>query len=247
MSTLQDNDLEKLAAIYDTQDDINKIKNWQKTRDPMLLTEMLVRYQPIVNTIVGKYGTTGVSRETLKAKANAQLLRSLNSYDPKHQASPTTHVWNNLQKVQRMASESLQSGHIPEHRNMKMAIFKSVRDNLTDRMGYEPNNQQMSEEMGWSQAEVQRMQEELAGEVTASNAEFDFYGNARQFANRDRELVDYLYHELDGKDKVIFEHTFGYGGKPILKNKDLAVKLKTNEMFIHRAKKRLADKIRDYQ
>lgn len=247
MSTQQDDDLIKLAAEYDTQGDINKITQWQKSRDPMLLAEIITRYQPIVNTIVGKYGTVGVSKETLKAKANAQLLRSFNSYDAKHQASPTTHVWNNLQKVQRMASESLQSGHIPEHRNMKMAIFKSVRDNLIDRYGYEPNIQQMSDEMKWSQAEVQRMNEELAGEVTASNAEFDFFGNAKQFASRDRELVDYMYHELDGKDKLIFEHTFGYGGKPVLKNKDLAIKLNTNEMFVHRAKKRLADKIREYQ
>jgi DNA-directed RNA polymerase specialized sigma subunit len=146
-----------------------------------------------------------------------------------------------------MATESLQSGHIPEYRNMKMAIFKSVRDNLTDRLGYEPSIAQMSDEMNWSQAEVQRMNEELSGEVTASNAEFDFYGNARQFEHKDKALVDYLYHELEGKDKVIFEHTFGYGGKPILKNKDLATKLHTNEMFVHRAKKRLADKVREYQ
>ena len=91
------------------------------------------------------------------------------------------------------------------------------------------------------------MNEELAGEVTASNAEFDFYGNARQFENKDMALANYLYNELEGKDQVIFEHTFGYGGKSILKNKELAKKLKTNEMFIHRAKKRLADKIREYQ
>ena len=247
MSTLPDDELTKLSAIYDTKADMDRIHNWQKNKDPNSLIEIMTRYQPIVNTVVNKFGTTGVSKETLKAKANAQLLRAIDSYDPKYQASPTTHVWNNLQKVQRLASESLQSGHIPEHRNMKMAIFKSVRDNLTDRIGYEPSISQMADEMNWSQAEVQRMNEEMAGEVTASNADFDFYGNAKQIEHKDMALANYLYQELDGKDKVIFEHTFGYGGKPILKNKELAVKLKTNEMFVHRAKKRLADKLRTYQ
>jgi DNA-directed RNA polymerase specialized sigma subunit len=247
MPSQQDDELTKFAAIYDTKLDIDKIRDWQKSKDPMLLTDIVTRYQPIVNSIVNKYKTTGVSTPTLKAKANAQLLRAINTYDPKFQASPTTHVWNSLQKVQRLASESLQSGHIPEYRNMKMAIFKSVRDNLTDRLGYEPSISQMADEMSWSQAEVQRMNEELAGEVTASNAEFDFYGNARQFENRDMALVNYMYNDLEGKDKVIFEHTFGFGGKSVLSNKDLAKKLRTNEMFIHRAKQRLSRQIGDYK
>lgn len=247
MQTQLDDELTKLAAIYDTQEDMTKIKEWQKNKDPMLLMDIVTRYQPVVSSVVNKFSTVGVSKETLKAKANAQLLRALNTYNPKHETSPTTHVWNNLQKVQRMASESLQSGHIPEYRNMKMAIFKSVRDNLTDRIGYEPSNAQMADEMKWSQAEVQRMNEELAGEITASNAEFDFFGNSKQFSSRDKDLADYLYHELEDKDKVIFEHTFGYGGKKIMKNKELAKVLNTNEMNVHRSKKRLADKIREYK
>ena len=246
VSITQD-DLEKLAAEYDTTADISRIKEWKKTNDPELLMQIVSRYQPVVNSVVNKYKTTGVSDVTLKAKANAQLLRAIQSYDPKHNTSPTTHVWNNLQKVQRMASESLMSGHIPEYRNMKRSVYVTTRDNMIDRLGYEPNIKQMSDEMGWTQAEVQRMNEELAGEVTASNAEFDFFGNAKQFENHDRALFDYLYHDLHDKDKVIFEHTFGYGGKPILKNKDIALKLGTNEMFVHRAKKRMADKIREYK
>lgn len=247
MLTQPDEELEKWAAIYDSKSDVDKIKSWQETKDPSLLIELVARYQPVVNSVVKKYQTTGVSVPTIKSKANVQLLKAFQTYDPKKMASPTTHVWNNLQKVQRMASESLQSGHIPEYRNFKMSTFKTVKDNLVDRLGYEPSVAQMADEMGWSQAEVQRMNQELAGEVTASNAEFDFYGNARQFEHKDKALVDYLYHELQDKDKVIFEHTFGYGGKPILKNKEIASKLGVNEMWVHRAKKRMADKIREYQ
>jgi DNA-directed RNA polymerase specialized sigma subunit len=249
MSTQSDNELdielEKLGV--DRQTDIDRLMDWQKTRDPNRLTELVVRYQPIVNKVVNKYRTTGVSVPTLKTKANAQLLKALVTYDPSRNTSPTTHIWNNLQQVQRLATESLTSGHIPEYRNLKRSIFVTTKQNLTDRLGYEPNISQLSDEMNWSQAEVQRMNEELSGEVTASNAEFDFYGNARQFVHKDKELATYLYHELGHKDKVIFEHTFGYGGKSILKNKELAEKLHTNEMAIHRAKNRLADKIREYQ
>jgi len=225
----------------------DKIVSWQKTNNPEDLAEIIVRYQPIVHSIVNKYKTTGVSPSTLRAKASTQLLKSLRSYNPDKGTAPSTHIWNNLQKVQRIASESLISGHIPEYRNMKKSTYVTVRDNMSDRLGYEPSIKEMSDELKWSQSEVQRMNKELTGETTASVAEFDFYGNSSQFANKDMELIDYLYHELRDKDKVIFEHTFGYGGKPVLKNKELAVMLNTNEMDVHRSKKRLADKIRSYK
>jgi DNA-directed RNA polymerase specialized sigma subunit len=232
---------------FNDREDIKNIAEWQKSGDENKLTELITRYQPIVHSITNRYRTTGVAPATLRAKANAQLLKAFKTYDPTKGASPVTHVWNNLQKVQRVATESLQSGHIPEYRNLKKSTFTIVRDNLTDQLGREPNVSEMADELGWSHAEVGRMNNELSGEVTASGAEFDFYGNAVTQEPKDKLLADYLYHELDNKDKLIFEHTFGYGGKKILNNKELAKKLRTNEMSIHRSKSRLADKIRSYR
>ena len=231
----------------DYDDDIAKIKDWQKTGNENKLSELIIRYQPIVHSITNRYRTTGVAPATLRAKANSQLLKAFKSYDSSKGASPVTHIWNNLQKVQRTATESLQSGHIPEYRNLKKSTFTIVIDNLTDQLGREPSVSEMADELGWSQSEVGRMNNELSGEITASGAEFDFYGNAVTQEPKDKLLADYLYHELDNKDKIIFEHTFGYGGKKILKNKELAIKLHTNEMAIHRSKNRLADKIRSYR
>jgi DNA-directed RNA polymerase specialized sigma subunit len=101
--------------------------------------------------------------------------------------------------------------------------------------------------MSWSQAEISRMESELGGETTASNAEFSFYGNDLSSESKDKALADYLYHELEDEERIVFEHTFGYGGKSILKNKEIAKKLRTNEMSIHRMKSKLADKIRSYR
>lgn len=235
-----------MQDVYN-MDEKEKIKTWQQTKDPALLTDLIIRYQPIVRSVVNKYKTTGVSKSALNAKAGAQLLNSLKSYDPGKGTVPSTHIWNSLQKVQRMAGESLMSGHIPEYRNIKKATFNTVKYNLEDRLGYEPNIKQMADELHWNQAEVQRMNNELAGETTASSAEFDFYGNSTQIANKDKDLFDYLYNEVDDVDKIILEHTFGYGGKPILKNKDIAKKLNINEMFVTRAKRRLSEKIRKYK
>lgn len=225
--------------------DAERIAEWQKSKDPKLFAEMIIRYQPVVNSVVRKYSTVGVAPATLRAQATSQMIKAFNSYDPTKGAQPTTHIWNNLQKVQRIASESQISGHIPEHRNLKRATFTIVKQNLEDRLGYEPSTSELSDELNWNKKETARMLNEIQGETTASKADFDFYGNSITKEHKDKALVDYLYHELSGKDKVIFEHTFGFGGKPILNNKDIAKKLRVNEMFVHRAKKKMSKKVRE--
>jgi len=226
------------------QRDIDNIREWQRTKSPELFANMVIRYQPVVNSVVNRYSTVGIAPATLRAQATSQLIKAFKTYKPDAGAQPTTHIWNNLQKVQRIATESQLSGHIPEHRNLKRATFTIVKQNLEDRQGYEPNLSELSDELGWNKKETARMLNEVHGETTASNAEFDFYGNSTTKEHSDKALVDYLYQELDGKDKVIFEHTFGYGGKPVLNNKDIAKKLKTNEMFVHRSKKRLSKRVK---
>ncbi|RLI55317.1 MAG: hypothetical protein DRP09_10360 [Candidatus Thorarchaeota archaeon] len=227
--------------------DQENILQWQKTNDPQLFADLVVRYQPVVNKVVNQYRTVGVSPATLRAEATTQLIKSFKSYDPKHGTQPTTHVWNNLKKVQRVASESLQSGHIPENRALKRSTFTIVRDNLEDRLGREASVEEIADEIGWNKKEVARMSHELGGEATASKASFDFYGNAVTKEHPDKALFDYMYMDVSGPEKVILEHTFGYGGKPILNNKEIAAKLNKNEMWVHRAKQRLSDRVKSYR
>ena len=228
-------------------DSTEKILSWQKSKDPQLFTELVIDFTPVVSSVVNKYRSTGVSPAALRTQATTQLIKAFKSYDPSKGTQPTTHIWNQMQRVQRVATESLTSGHAPEYRNIKRSTFVTIRDNLTDRLGYDPSVDDMADELGWDRNEVARMNSELGGEVTASGAEFDFYGNSMQMKSKDRILSDYLYHELKGKEKTIYEYTFGVGGKPKLNNKQIAEKLHTNEMAIHRAKKVMAQKVKGYR
>ena len=229
----------------DNENDL--ILDWQKTRNPVAFSQLALQYQPIVNSVVNKYRTTGTSQDTLRVQATTQLIKALKTYDPDMGAQPSTHIWNNMQKVQRTATESLSSGRMPESRSLKRSMFVTVRDNLTDRLGYEPNTDEIADELKWDRNEVSRMTSELGGEVTASRAAFDFYGNSLQVESKDKALLDYMYHDLEGKQKSIFEYTYGLGGKPVLNNKDIARKMNTNEMAIHRAKKSMAEKLKGYR
>lgn len=223
----------------------DEIKKWQTQKDPEAFVSLFSRYQPIVNKVTSRYRTVGIPETTLKANANAQLINALNTYQPDKGTQPSTHIWNYLQKIQRSAISSRTSGAIPEHRNTRAATFSIVKDNIEDRLGREASIDELAEELKWDKTEVARMNHELGGETTASGADFDFYGNSTVFENKDRAIADYLYYELTGPEKVVFEHTFGYGGKPILKNKEIAKKLNTNEMAVSRMKKKLSQRVQD--
>jgi DNA-directed RNA polymerase specialized sigma subunit len=229
--------------LSDYKSDSDAVTHWQKTRDPQLLGELMMRFQPAVHSVSGKYKTSGMSPAAIYAVANANVIKALNSYDPTKNTVPTTHVWNHLQKVQRGARESLLSGSIPEHRSLKLSTYQTVRQNLTDSLGYEPTTHDMADELSWSPKEVERMEKELGGETTASGLASDFYGNSTAFEHKDMALANYMYHELDPRHKIVFEHTFGYGGKPILNNKEIAKKLGTYEMDITRMKRKMGQKI----
>jgi DNA-directed RNA polymerase specialized sigma subunit len=229
------------------ESDKDLIKKWQDEHDTNSLLQLQSRFKGVVEATVHQFKTTGVPVPTLRATAQANLFRALNTYDPNQNTQPITHIYNYMKKVNRVASESLMSGHIPEVRNLKKATFQTALINLQDRLGYEPNIDQISDELGWNKKESARMLKELSGETSASGAEFDFYGNSKQEQSKDSILAEYLYHELDDKNKVIFEHTYGYMGKPILTNTEIAKKLKTNNMAITRAQQKMGERLASFR
>jgi len=46
------------------------------------------------------------------------------------------------------------------------------------------------------------------------------------FVQMEDPVLDYIYYDLDPKDKLIFQHRTGYQGAPVMKVVDLAKKIK---------------------
>jgi DNA-directed RNA polymerase specialized sigma subunit len=229
-------------------DDREQLMNWQKTRDPEEFTKLFIRYQPVVGSVVNKFRTTGLPVPTLRAQANTQLIKAFETYSGNKETQPITHIYNSLLKVQRTANESLMSGHIPEARNMKRATFNIVKENLTDTLGREPSVDELSDELKFDKRETIRMLEETSkGEVNASRAPFDFFGSSTKSAHPDKILIEYMHSDLPEIQKIILEHSVPYFGKEQLNNKEIAQRLKTNEMYVGREKRKMAEKIKSYR
>jgi hypothetical protein len=59
-------------------------------------------------------------------------------------------------------------------------------------------------------------------------------------------VADFLVHDLSGPHRLVFEHTTGYGGKPILTPGELAKKLGVSPGRISQLKTDIAEKARGY-
>jgi DNA-directed RNA polymerase specialized sigma subunit len=64
--------------------------------------------------------------------------------------------------------------------------------------------------------------------------------------NRSEEILRAVYFELGPEEKVVYEHTVGYGGKKPLTVTELAKKLGTSPSNIVRTKHKIAVKIKKY-
>ena len=106
--------------------DADKILEWQRTKDPALFLDILKKFNPMIHKTVNQYQTTGLAKPTLQTRAKAEFINAISTYNPEYKTKPSTHIWNNLRKVQRTASESITSGRIPEHRNLKRQCISRV-------------------------------------------------------------------------------------------------------------------------
>ena len=48
---------------------------------------------------------------------------------------------------------------------------------------------------------------------------------------------------IEGKEKLIIEYTFGYGGKPQLEVKDIAMRIGKPEVYVRRKRQKIGEKV----
>lgn len=124
---------------------------------------------------------------------------------------------------------------MPEHRKIKLKTFNDSVDRLTEGLGRAPNVMEIAQDLTWSPAEVGRFKKEQHRELSDSLPVAHGY----TMDDDDDGLVSYVYHDLSPSDKVVFEHTTGYGGAPILSTKELIEKSGLTSGQISHVKRRL--------
>jgi len=196
--------------------DIELWNQWKQSGDRQDLAKLFTQVEPVIQKEVSRWATGPVARPVLNIEAKKLSLKAFQNFDP-NSARLNTHLTNNLKGLSRIVYTYANPARLPEHQTLKLGNFISTRHELEEDLGREPTTQELAEGLAWSNNEVARLQGELRTGYSTSQPTpqgFDRF-------TADRTMLDFIYNDLVDQDKLVFEHTTGYGGKPILQAKDI--------------------------
>lgn len=224
--------------------DIELWEAYKRFPGPATLAPLMRQLDPVIQNEVNKWAGA-IARPVLEAKGKALALEAIKSYDPNAGAALATHVTNRLLKLSRTVYSHQDAVRIPEHKKLKVnAYFGAVKELRTE-FGREPTSIEVADHMAWSPGLVSQIEAAIAPELIESEdmGAGLFETQSMWAPNSDDGLVELIYFDLDPTDKLIFEHSTGYSGRPILSNPDLMAKTGLTQGQLSYRKKKLIDRI----
>lgn len=157
----------------------------------------------------------------VQVEAYKLARKAAENFDEKKGIKFSTYLTNALQKLTRLSTQYGGSVRVPENKQFKINKLNQVETELQEILGRQPTASDIADAAGMHIGTVNNLLSARKKEVSLSNLSFAPIFNA----GNDDDWVHFVYHDLGDKDKIIFEHRTGFGGKPVLDNSAIAKKL----------------------
>lgn len=205
------------------------------------LGPLLKSFKPLIMSKAGVYqGKVRIPDSAIQMEFQKQFVNALHSYDPEKGALGT-YVYRYLDKGKRWIIENQNTGRIPENRAYKIQTYSNAVEELKEELGRPPEAAETAERVGWSLAEVDRMDSELRSDLVQQAFEEDPYSFS---PSKTEEVLRLFKYELSGDQRAVYEHLTGYGRPQITSTNDIAKKLKIKDYQVSRIKGQIEGKLR---
>lgn len=210
---------------YDKMSLKQLVSAWNKEPNDELTSLVLKKLQPTINSAMTSYAP-GHAKD-LAVKAATLSLQALKTYDPEKGTDPSTHVFNNLKRLNRYANRRQNIIPISERASQEYRMVQDAKARFIDTYDREPSDLELADETGYSLKKIQKI---LSGaKVTSSTAMVNPETNTSNMFSSDvteDDYFDYVYRSVGPIDQKIMEWSTGRNGQPALSNGDIAKKLK---------------------
>lgn len=209
---------------------------WKQNPSPKTNRVMLNKMQPMINKAVSAH--VGRGDPLVRSRAKKMALEALNSYDPSR-ARLRTHVTNYLQGLKRYSRQQTQAIPVPERRIYQFRQIENAVSELEDQLGREPSMRELSDKVGLSIGQIQKIQradlpiseshiagpeETMLPAVNKDDAEF---------------ILEVVYADLSPIDQRILELSSGMHGIRPQPVKEIARRLKRTPGAISQRKAKI--------
>ena len=193
---------------------------WQQNPDDQTLSALFKVTEPTMSAALRSFGG---SNEALKTRARILSVDAFKNYDPTKGAALNTHLYNHLKGLNRYRAERDTAIHIPENIRLNAESVRKFQEEYKEKQGSDPSDIEIADGLGISVRGVTKTRG--TGEFVESAIETEKGDLPGQRRDSQQVWMDYVYHDLDEKNRKILEWTTGYNGAKLLPKKDIAKRL----------------------
>ena len=201
------------------------IKAWQRDPKAEYTSELLKRMRPTMTAALNSYAP-GMG-DQLSVKAAKLTLHALKTYNPDYGTQPSTAVFNNLKRLNRLAAKSANIMQVPETRSLDMQRLQKASAKFEDDHDREPSDAELADLTGMSRARIASLRDNNSVIVSESSTLSTDSQQSTLSSNTltDKDYFEYTYSSVDPINQKIMEWASGAHGKPRLKAVDIANRL----------------------
>lgn len=188
---------------------------------------------------------------TIVSRAKLLALDHARSYNPSSGASLQTHVFNGMQGLKRYASREGMVISMPERLLLQKKRLERAHSDFRAENGRDPSDDELRQHSGLATRDIERIRR-----LPSTINEGRFYQDLGEDSpglpavEQGRHAIDawrdMIYHSASEPDKVIMEHSLGLGGKPVLDNAGIAVRLGISPSAVSQRKAALQKQLDSY-
>ncbi len=226
------------------QNEVEMWRNWKEGGEkPEDLKPLLKSFKPMIKSKANIFANkVRIPPSAIEMTFQIEFVNALKSYDPS-KGSLGTYVYRYLDKGRRWITENQNVGRIPENRVYKIKKYQDMVEELKENLGRHPSQEELSKELGWSVAEVDRMDSELRSDLMSQGFEEDPYSIT---PSKTEEVLKLFKYELSGQQREVYEYLTGYGKPRVASTGEIADKMDLKDYQVSRIKGQIEGKLRRY-
>lgn len=222
-----------------------RVPAWKRYQqgDQTVAGALLQELTPTIDRAIHTFANDDPSYKT---QARILSLNAVKSYDPSKKTQLSSHVFNHLQRLQRLSAQRGNLIYVPENAALQRRAIEKARDEYELEHGEEPTVEELADLMGISIKKINKLMS--YGGTTSESATQDEHGDSLAGSSVEHalDLYDrYIYEELDRVDKKIYEWSTGFGGSKRLNRAEMAKRLGISESAVSQRASSIARKFNE--
>lgn len=123
--------------------------------DPVVLEELVVRFEPLARSVARRYHARGEPLEDLTQVAMVGLLKAIERFDPDRGFAFSSYAMPTmLGELKRYFRDSAWAVHVPRGVKERAVELARATDELSSRLGRSPSLAELAEELGATQEQT---------------------------------------------------------------------------------------------